>query len=70
MIMSTPTVTPDDEPLNDLDWLSKYIKTPKKTIYSWRLVGKGPPAYHVGQQLRYRRSDVDQWLAEHQDERS
>ena len=53
-----------EDPLYDLEWLSAYIGVPKKTIYSWRLHGQGPPAYKIGQHLRYRRSEVDQWLTE------
>jgi excisionase family DNA binding protein len=53
-----------DETLHDLDWLAAYLGIPKKTIYGWRLRGEGPPAYRVGKHLRYRRSDVDDWLAE------
>jgi predicted DNA-binding transcriptional regulator AlpA len=54
----------DDEPLRDLDWLSEYLDRPKKSIYSMRLRGEGPPAYKIGQHLRWRKSEVDQWLAE------
>jgi excisionase family DNA binding protein len=50
--------------LHDLDWLAEYLGIPKKTIYGWRLRGEGPSAYRVGKHLRYRRSDVDDWLAE------
>jgi excisionase family DNA binding protein len=57
-----PEIT--DEPLRDLDWLAAYIGVPKKSIYGWRLRGEGPPAYKVGQHLRYRKSEVDAWLAE------
>jgi predicted DNA-binding transcriptional regulator AlpA/predicted GIY-YIG superfamily endonuclease len=52
------------DPLVDLDWLAAYLGKPKKTIYSWRLRGTGPPAYKIGQALRWRRSEVDAWLAE------
>jgi excisionase family DNA binding protein len=53
-----------DEPLRDLDWLAAYIGKPKKTIYNWRFRGEGPPAYKVGNSLRFRQSEVDQWLRE------
>jgi predicted DNA-binding transcriptional regulator AlpA len=51
-----------NEPLLDLDWLSGFIDIPPRTIYNWRLRGEGPPAYRVGRHLRYRKSDVEDWL--------
>jgi excisionase family DNA binding protein len=56
-----------DEPLNDLEWLSAYLGIPEKTIYAWRLRNEGPPAYRVGRHLRWRKSEVDQWLRERHD---
>jgi excisionase family DNA binding protein len=53
-----------DESLHDLAWLSAYLGIPAKTLYNWRLTGKGPPAYKLGQHLRWTRADVDAWLAE------
>ena len=52
------------ESLRDIEWLSAYLGIPKKTIYEWRRLGAGPPAYKVGRHLRYRKSEVDQWLAD------
>jgi excisionase family DNA binding protein len=52
-----------DEPLHDLAWLAAYLDKPKQTIYDWRYRGIGPPAYKVGTTLRWRKSEVDQWLA-------
>jgi excisionase family DNA binding protein len=34
------------------------------TAYSWRSAGTGPPGFRVGNRVRYRRSDVDAWIAE------
>jgi excisionase family DNA binding protein len=56
-----------DEPLLDLGWLSEFLGIPPRTIYNWRLRGEGPPAYRVGRHLRYHKSDVERWLAEHHD---
>jgi excisionase family DNA binding protein len=64
---SRATSAHPDEPLRDIDWLAAYLKKPKKTLYRWRLHGEGPPAYKVGQQLRFRKSEVDAWLAERGD---
>jgi len=42
--------------------LSDYLGVPVKTLYDWRLTGRGPCAVHVGRQLRYFLSDVRDWL--------
>ena len=44
--------------------LSEEIKIPLQTLYGWRRGGTGPPAHRIGRHLRYRRSDVETWLAD------
>ena len=56
-----------EDGLHDLEWLSGLLGIPARTIYSWRQRGEGPPAYRVGKHLRYRRSDVETWLAGRRD---
>nr|WP_228501709.1 helix-turn-helix domain-containing protein [Nocardioides agariphilus] len=51
------------EPLMSIEELSEYLHVPVRTLYDWRLAGKGPCAVHVGRQLRYFVSDVHAWLA-------
>jgi predicted DNA-binding transcriptional regulator AlpA len=34
-----------------------------KTLQKWRLNGEGPPYVKVGALVRYRRSDLEAWLA-------
>ena len=55
----------DDDGLRDIHWLAEYLDVPERTIYSWRASGSGPPVYKVGRQLRYRPSEVREWLASH-----
>jgi predicted DNA-binding transcriptional regulator AlpA len=55
------------EPLLDFAWFISYVKVKPRTAYSWRERGTGPPCYRVGGQLRFRQSEVDQWLAERRD---
>ena len=43
--------------------LSDYLQIPVQTLYGWRHERTGPPALKVGRALRYRQTDVDQWLA-------
>jgi predicted DNA-binding transcriptional regulator AlpA len=56
------TSAQSDEPLRDIDWLAGYLHKPKKTLYNMRLRGEGPPAYKIGQALRWKKSEVDAWL--------
>jgi predicted DNA-binding transcriptional regulator AlpA len=51
------------EPLMSIEELSEYLHVPVRTLYDWRLAGKGPCAVHVGRQLRYFVSDILAWLA-------
>lgn len=56
-------------PLLTIEELSDYLGVPVRTLYDWRLSGKGPCAVHVGRQLRYLVSDVQEWLAAHREPR-
>ena len=51
------------EPLMSIEELSEYLHVPVRTLYDWRLAGKGPCAVHVGRQIRYFVTDVHEWLA-------
>ncbi|HKZ29218.1 MAG TPA: helix-turn-helix domain-containing protein [Acidimicrobiia bacterium] len=42
--------------------LAEYLGVPVATIYAWRYRHEGPPGFRVGKHLRYRSSDVDQWI--------
>jgi excisionase family DNA binding protein len=44
--------------------VAQYLRIPEKSLYGWRHKRLGPPAARVGKHLRYRRTDVDRWLAE------
>lgn len=50
------------------DELADELRVPKQTIYHWRKQGGGPPALRIGRGLRYRRGDVDEWLASQVDD--
>ena len=34
-----------------------------RTIYNWRVRKVGPPGLKVGRHVRYRKADVESWLA-------
>lgn len=50
METNTPTLS-GLEPLLSIEELSEYLNVPIRTLYDWRLSGKGPCAVHVGRQL-------------------
>jgi predicted DNA-binding transcriptional regulator AlpA len=45
------------------DGTAQYIGKPAKTLSQWRWRGEGPPYVKCGNSVRYRRIDVDAWLA-------
>ena len=45
--------------------LAQYLKLHPATLARWRLASRGPAWIEVGGQFRYRREDVESWLAEH-----
>jgi excisionase family DNA binding protein len=52
------------EPMLSIEELAEYLALPVRTLYDWRQCGRGPRALHVGRQLRYFVSDVQNWLQE------
>jgi len=50
-----------------IDQAAAYLAIPKATLYTWRTrrAGFGPRAIKFGGCLRYRRSDLDAWVADH-----
>jgi len=64
--MTTITSLAED-PILTIDEAAHYLTIPKATLYTWRTrrVGFGPRAVKLGGCLRYRRSDLDAWVAEH-----
>lgn len=38
------------------------LVVPVNTLYCWRYKGTGPRAFRVGKHLRYRLSDIVEWL--------
>jgi len=51
-----------DELLSPQD-LAGYLDVPVKTVYRWRHRGLGPAGFRVGRHVRYRRSDVEEWIS-------
>ncbi|MGI8615291.1 MAG: helix-turn-helix transcriptional regulator [Actinomycetota bacterium] len=44
--------------------LAVWLGVPRSTIYEWRLKGTGPAGVKVGKHVRFRRAEVERWLAE------
>ncbi len=42
--------------------LAAYLDVSLSTLYDWRWRGEGPSGFRVGKHIRYRRSDVEQWI--------
>ena len=43
--------------------VAELLGLPVRTLQSWRLRGGGPEFYKIGRSVRYKRSDLDEWLA-------
>lgn len=46
----------------DADELARQIGYAPKTVRNWHGRGEGPPAVRCGSQLRWRPSDVAEWI--------
>jgi excisionase family DNA binding protein len=42
--------------------LADYLGVPPATLYQWRHRGEGPRGFRVGRHLRYRWSDISEWI--------
>jgi excisionase family DNA binding protein len=42
--------------------VADYLRVPLRTLYRWRYAGDGPPAFRIGRHLRFRWTDVEEWL--------
>ena len=50
------------ERLLTVEDLAEYLGVPVATLYAWRYRRQGPPGFRVGRHIRFRRSDVDDWI--------
>jgi excisionase family DNA binding protein len=65
--MSTTVDNAAEGGILTIDQAAAYLSIPKATLYTWRTrrAGFGPRAVKLGSCLRYRRSDLDAWVADH-----
>jgi excisionase family DNA binding protein len=66
---ATPAAKEPTDPLLTIDEAANYLAIPKATLYTWRTrrAGFGPRAIKMGGCLRFRRSDLDDWILAHQE---
>ena len=53
------------EPLFDGPALAELLGLPERTPEQWRYLGRGPKFMRVGRHIRYRESDVLEWMKAH-----
>ena len=42
--------------------LADYLGVPVATVYAWRYRRQGPPGFRLGKHLRFRWSDIEDWI--------
>jgi excisionase family DNA binding protein len=47
-----------------IDQAAEYLQVKPRTLSNWRYRNFGPPGVKIGGLLRYRREEVERWLAE------
>jgi excisionase family DNA binding protein len=45
-----------------VDEVAELLQIPKSTLYYWRYQRQGPPALRLGRALRYRRTDIENFV--------
>jgi excisionase family DNA binding protein len=56
------------ERLLSVEEVAEWLAVPVGTVYAWRYRGCGPASYKVGRHVRFRREDVEAWLADQRTE--
>jgi len=51
------------EPAMDYQAAARYIGCSSSALRQWKRLGKGPSYYKLGKLVRYRKVDLDDWLA-------
>lgn len=50
-----------------VDEVAEYLGVPKQTLYQWRTHQYGPPGFRIGKYVRFRPSDVAEWVESQKD---
>jgi excisionase family DNA binding protein len=51
------------EQLLTAEQVADLVQVPVSTVYRWNVTRSGPTPCKVGKYVRYRRADVDAWIA-------
>lgn len=54
----------ESDMLLDNDTAAYFVSAKPQTLIAWRMLGKGPPYVRIGRSIRYRKSDLVNWLEE------
>jgi excisionase family DNA binding protein len=60
-----PVKNPKQREWLSVSELAEELGVPRASVYGWNSDGTGPPRVKVGRHVRYRRRDVELWLADH-----
>lgn len=53
------------EQLFGIEELSEYLGIPVATLYKWNHTGDGPPYLKIGRRVKYKLTDVTEWVNNH-----
>jgi predicted DNA-binding transcriptional regulator AlpA len=56
---------PDDDDLVDPPEAARILSISKRTLYNWKVDGRGPKYVKVGHLTRYRKGDLRRYVHEH-----
>jgi excisionase family DNA binding protein len=51
-------------PFLSLSEAAEYLGLATQTLYTWRSKGIGPVAVKIGSRVKYRQTDLDDWIAQ------
>ena len=57
-------------PLLSTSEVAAFLGVPVATMYAWRNKGHGPRGIKIGRYIRYRQSELDDWLRRQEDKAS
>ena len=58
----------DADQLWSIEQVAEFLNLPVGTIRKQRVEGKFAPGYRIGKHVRWKRSELLEWLEEHRDE--
>ncbi len=63
-VSSLPELLQEPPSLMTPQEVADFLQVPVATVQLWRAKRTGPRGYRVGRHVRYRREDVEAWLAQ------